>query len=626
MNVNCCSSQNKLKTTAKGKSSEEGVLKIILAGNPNVGKSVVFNALTGFYVEVSNYPGTTVDISRALIDEVEIIDTPGIYGVGSYNDEEIVAKQIILQADGIVNIVSALSLERDLFLTQQLIDFGFPTVVILNQMDEAVSRGLKIDHVMLEDLLGLKVIPAVAIKNQGIAEVKEIIKSREITDSDKTTPYLDNLFNKSELSKEERLSKLIILEEDLNTRNKIYSERRIKVNEIVAKVVSETEKGISLSAFLGKSLLNPIIGMLAGAGILYLLYEVVGILVAGNAVNYLERNILLKYYSPWITGLISHIIPSGAINEIMVGEFGLLTMTVQYIIGVLLPIVFSFNIFMAILEDSGYLPRLAVLTDNFLSKIGLNGRAVIPIILGFGCITMATITTRILGSKRERTIAAAILSLTIPCSAQFGIIISLIAIAGGLKAWIIYLASIFTILVLIGTVLNKILPGKSTHLLIDIPPMRLPVLKNVMNKTFSKTWHFLEEASPLFFIGAFLITILKITGGLAFLQAALAPITVSMLKLPAQTATVFIMGLIRRDFGAAGLAGMAGIGGTEAVLNPLQILVSLVVITLFVPCIASVVVLYKERGFKEASLIWLASWITAFLAGGILARVLGIFI
>jgi ferrous iron transport protein B len=276
---------------------------------------------------------------------------------------------------------------------------------------------------------------------------------------------------------------------------------------------------------------------------------------------------------------------------------------------------------MAILEDSGYLPRLAVLTDRFLSKIGLNGRAVIPLILGLGCVTMATITTRILGSKRERTIATAILGLAIPCSAQLGIIIGLVAVAGGLKAWLIYLITIFTVLVLVGTVLNRILPGKSTYLLIDLPPMRLPVLKNVLDKTFSKSMHFLKEASPLFFLGAFLVTMLQVSGGLNIIHQILAPLTVSLLNLPPEAATIFIMGIIRRDFGAAGLAKMAGIGGV-AVLSPIQILTSIVVLTLFVPCIASVIVMYKERGPKEASLIWFSSWVLAFLVGGILSRIL----
>jgi len=584
--------------------------KIVLAGNPNVGKSVFFNKLTGYYVEVSNYPGTTVDISRAFIEEAEIIDTPGIYGIGSFNEEEIVAKEIILQVDTVLNIVSALSLERDLFLTQQLIDMGYKVLIVLNQTDEARARGIKIDINSLENMLGVKVIPTIATKNQGIDDVKENIKNAR---TGRRIDFLKNIPEKDVLK----------LEEDPEQRNLIYTERRKRINEIVETVLSKTNKGVSISTKIGILLLNPVIGLTVSAIILFALYQILGVLVAGNFVDFLENKILLKYYTPWITNVVSLIVPDGAFREILTGEFGLLTMTVQYIIGVLLPLIISFNIFMCILEDSGYLPRLAVLTDRFLAKIGLNGRAVIPIILGFGCITMATISTRILGSNRERIIANTILGLVIPCSAQLGIIVALMALAGGFKAWIIYLITIFTVLTVIGTVLNKILPGKSSYLLIDLPPMRLPVIKNVFNKTLSKTNHFLKEATPLFFLGAFIVSILKMTGGLKVIQHTLAPLTINIMHLPAETANIFIMGLIRRDFGAAGLAEMAGMGTHAAILTQAQVLVCLVVITLFVPCIASVIVMFKERGWKEASTIWIGSWIMAFIVGGILSSILG---
>lgn len=588
--------------------------KIVLAGNPNVGKSAFFTAFTGTYAEVSNYPGTTVDVTHAHIDGNVVIDTPGIYGIGSYNEEETVARDIIKKADMVINVVSALSLDRDLFLTQQLIDMGFKTIMVLNQTDEAESRGIKIDIESLKTELGINIIPAVATKNIGINETRLELKSAQQGHRIKCLqPVLENLPDS------------IIDMEESEEKTLIYSERRKRVNEIVEKTVIIDRKN-SISETLGGLLLNPMFGAIAAIIILYLMYQIIGITVAGDTVDFLENGILLKYYTPFITSLISKILPSGNIHQILVGEFGLLTMSVQYIVGVLLPLIAGFNIFMAILEDSGYLPRLAVLTDRFLSKIGLNGRAIIPIILGFGCITMATITTRILGTNRERTIATTILGLTIPCSAQLGIIVGLIAAAGGLNAWIIYLVSIFSILALIGTVLNRLLPGESSHLLIDLPPLRLPQFKNIMSKTISKTWHFLEEATPLFLLGSFLISVLQLSSGLNVIEKILAPLTVSILHLPKETAAIFIMGLIRRDFGAAGLAKMAGIGGTVAVLSHLQILVCLVVLTLFVPCIASVVIMFKERGVKEASLIWFGSWVAAFAAGGILSRILGLFL
>ena len=613
-----CSANQKIKTDGK-------LLNIALVGNPNVGKSVIFNVLTGYYVEVSNYPGTTVDTPTADTSFGKLIDTPGIYGIGNHNDEEIIAKNIVLNSDIIVNVVSALSLERDLFLTLQLIDMGFPLIVVLNQYDEAISNGIKINSEILEKHLGVKVITAIATKNQGICQIKDFLINNSQITSGIVSDYLKNFIADENLEKVKRIEIISELESDFDKKEVIYSSRRKKINKIIENILSTKENDFTISGYLGNLLLNPVAGVITAAFVLFALYQVVGVMVAGNIVDFLENKILLKYYFPFITNIINSIIPSGSINQILVGEFGLLTMTFQYILGLLLPLVFSFNLFMAILEDSGYLPRLAALTDRFLTKLGLNGRAIIPLILGFGCITMATITTRILGSQRERTIATAVLGLIIPCSAQLGLIIGLIAIAGGLKAWLIYLITIFTILTIVGTVLNKILPGESTHLFIDLPPMRLPLFKNVINKTLSKTKHFLIEATPLFLLGSLFISILQVSGSLIFIQKALAPLTVNLLHLPPETANVFIMGLIRRDFGAAGLAGMAGLNGGIAVLNHSQIIVSLVVITLFVPCIASVVIMFKERGWKEASLIWIGSWVSAFITGSFLSNVLRIF-
>jgi ferrous iron transport protein B len=275
--------------------------------------------------------------------------------------------------------------------------------------------------------------------------------------------------------------------------------------------------------------------------------------------------------------------------------------------------VIAFYLLMLTLEDSGYLPRIAALSDRLMSGIGLNGRAIIPMILGFGCVTMATITTRILGSQRERTIATAVLGLAIPCSAQLGVIAGMLA-ALGPEYIAIYSGAILLILGLVGRILHSVLPGQSTDLLIDLPPLRLPRGENVLKKTAAKSYAFLKEAAPLFMLGALLITLLQVTGLLAVIQDALAPVTQGILKLPRETATVFIMGMIRRDFGAAGLADMA--------LGPAETLVALLVITLFVPCIASVIVMLKERGAREGTLIWLGSWVAAFLVGGLVAHII----
>ena len=267
---------------------------------------------------------------------------------------------------------------------------------------------------------------------------------------------------------------------------------------------------------------------------------------------------------------------------------------------------------LSILEDSGYLPRLATLVDRLLRNIGLNGRAVIPIILGFGCVTMATITTRLLNTQREKTIATTILQLAIPCSAQLGVIAALLATAGFVPT-LVYAGIIFTFLVTVGSILNNRLPGEASPLLLDLPPMRLPRLNNVVTKTAYKTYFFMREAAPWFFIGALAVSILQVTGSLIFIQDALEPIVVWWLKLPKEASTAFVMGLVRRDFGAAGLYMME--------LTPGQIIAALTTITLFVPCIASLMVMFKERGVKEGVIIWSGSFILALLIGGIVAQI-----
>lgn len=593
--------------------------KIALVGNPNVGKSVIFNALSGFYAEVSNFPGTTVDVSRAFIKEGEIIDTPGAYSLGNYTEDEAVTQKILLETDIVINIISALSLERDLFLTKQIIDLGIPLLVVVNQIDESDKAGLKIDIAALSSFLGVKVISAVAIRGLGITEILKSIRDKEYKISDKKTMVIQEIFLKETISSCEKFSKILEIESGNSSfsdlKDKIYEERRNAITEIVSKVISEKEKRLDILEIFGNMLFNPIIGTLVAILLLFFLYQILGVFIAGTVVNFLT-SFIENTYNHWIRGTFAGIVHSSSINEIFTGEFGLLTMTPKLVLGVILPLLTGFYIFMSVLEDSGYLPRLAILMDNLLSKLGLNGRAVIPIILGFGCSCMGVMTTRILGSKKERTIATAILGLTIPCSAQLGIVIALLSAAGGFKLWVLYLFIISLILVLTGTVLNRIIGGKTSDLFIDIPPLRLPLLVNTFNKTVFRVAAFLKEAIPLFLLGSVIISILKVCGGLDLLQWLFSPIVENLLHLPKEFSNAFIMGLIRRDMGSTGILNIADN------LTQVQILTSAVVMTLFVPCITALTVIYKERGLKEASIIWTGSFIVAILSGSLLTRVL----
>ncbi len=665
--------QTEIKTAKKTK-------KLVLAGNPNVGKSIFFNYLTGLYVEVSNYPGTTVEVLRGKYKNFIVYDTPGIYGLSSFNDEEKIAKNIIIEADVILNVVDAVNLERDLFLTIQLIDSGKPVVVALNMMDEAEKKKIKINVEKLSKLLGVPVIPTVAVKQIGFKEVVEAIENSIGTGNRdrKISEKISNLAKKFGVSE---IEALLILEGDVeildryksrfdgelygcDEREKIYIERRNRANQIVAEVVSIDSVGGKFSSFVGRIAIHPIFGFIFIIVVLYLAYLLVGKLIAQELVNFTENKIGKELYEYNLKKLVANYFPvdvkvsvigeseevieernfafehgfknspdvfnqmenfvkdknvkyefnfKNPILVIIFGEFGVLTMTIRYLLFLLLPLVIGFYLMLAILEDSGYLPRLATFVDRLMNYIGLNGKAVIPAILGFGCVTMATITTRLLSTTREKRIMTAILQITIPCSAQLAVITTLLMRAG-FEATLIYILVMFTVFVTIGLILNKILPGESTPLLIDLPPMRIPRVENLIRKTGMRTFYFMKEAGFWFFVGAFIVGFMQVTGLLDKWIQFLSPLTTYWLQLPAEASNAFIMGIVRRDFGAAGFYLLD--------LSPTQTVAGLVTITLFVPCIASLMVMLKERGAFEGLIIWASSWVIAFTVGGIVSQIL----
>lgn len=594
---------------------------MVLVGNPNVGKSIFFGSWSGVYVEVSNFPGTTVEVHRGRAGDDDLFDTPGVYGVGSFNDEERVARDVVLGADLVVNVVDATHLERDLFLTLQLLDMGLPTLVALNFCDEAEAAGLEIDVPGLAEALGVPVIPTAAAHGRGLQEVYQAL-DRAVPG--KAHPELEAQVVRLLDRVPSRPEALLLLEGDpvvaarrgvapLEGREGVYLLRRRRVDELVERHVRRPEGSVRFRDRLGRLCLEPLTGLPILFLVLWGCYQLIGVWVAGGVVDLTEGTLLRGYYEPWMRGLVGRWVPGASVlGRILVGEFGVLTMTVTYLLGLLLPLVMGFYTALSLLEDSGYLPRLAALLDRLMNAVGLNGRAVIPVILGFGCVQLGTITTRILGSQRERTIATSILNFVIPCSAQLGVIVGMLAAVGaGYTA--AYALVIFACLVAVGTLLHRIIPGQSTALLIDLPPMRWPRPGNVVRKIFVRSYFFMREAYVWFVVGALGVSLLQVSGGLAAWQRGLAPLTEGWLKLPREAATAFVMGMVRRDFGAAGL--------TELSLSPWQTVVSLVTITLFVPCIASLMILFKERGVREAVLIWLTACALAFAVGGTVAQV-----
>lgn len=604
-----------------GASVATGEGSVVLVGNPNVGKSVVFNALTGTYVDVSNFPGTTVELTSGRHGDTEVIDTPGVYGVSSFNEEETVARDVILSAGRILNVVDAVHLERDLFLTLQLADMGIPMVVALNMADEARREGVGIDTALLEQVLGVPVIETVAVQGLGIEELSTALDHARSGIADpELARHLDPLCGLVG----NRAEALLVLEGDDavatrhglepgSLRDEIYTRRRRRVDELALRVVTEELREASFKARLSSAMMHPLTGIPLLLLLLFGMYELIGVLVAGDLVG-LTEGAMNDYWVPFVQGLMAHIAPAGsAINTILAGEFGVLTMTPTYLLGVILPLVTGFYLLLSLLEDSGYLPRIAALSDRALTSMGLNGRAVIPLILGLGCVTMGTLTTRILGNKRERFIATALMAIAVPCSAQIAVIAALMTRV----AWY-YSLAYFVILILIfavvGAVLERVTPGTSTALLIDLPTLRLPRLGNVVRKSALKVWQFMREVTVFFAVGAVLISVLQVVGFLDWIQVAARPLTMGWLGLPPQAATAFVMGFVRRDFGAAGFFTMD--------LTDAQLLVAMVTITLFVPCIASVMVILKERGWRYLVGLMFGSVGLAFLLGGVVAKVL----
>lgn len=636
-------------------------INIALVGNPNVGKSVIFNYLTGVYVDVSNYPGTTIEISSANVqvssDEIvkyklenynlKLIDTPGIYGVSSFNEEEKAARDYVLDAGIVINVVSSTTLSRDLFLTKQLADMGKPMLIVLNQIDEARLRKVEIDIKVLSEALGLNIIEAVAIRGEGLSELKRIILNSinnvdnacpkihvgkiSVTIDKFIKPYVEKVLSRAEAiliaEGDDFVAERNGIKPDHSNREEIYQIRHKEVDALIDKVVKNPS--FSKRVFIGHLLLNPIIGSLAGIIILYsFLYQFLGIFIAGTVVNLLENEIFKQYFNPFVESLVSRVFPVihgstdnliaynplAAIGTMLAGDYGILTLTITYLYGLLMPLVLGFYFGLAILEDSGYLPRLAVLVDGVLSRLGMNGRAIIPLILGGGCVTMATVTTRLLSSPKEKLITMAILGLTIPCSAQLGVIQGLLSNIGGVKPWLIWSGTLFIVFVLTGMILNRLIPGPCGNFISDIPPLRLPRGSNIIKKTFVRSKVFLEEATPAFFIAAAIVAFMQVSGILGTIIKISEPIIEGVLLLPKEVAISFILGMVRRDFGAFGLMTIP--------MSASQLVTACTVLTLFVPCIATVAIMIKEGSFKTAMSIWISSWILALGIGALLARVL----
>lgn len=413
-----------------------------------------------------------------------------------------------------------------------------------------------------------------------------------------------------------------VIERTKNTFNQplsyiIAMNRQAKTDRILHDSISSTpKKKNSYVRFLDRAMMNPVSGLLILILVLYVgLYLFVGVFGAGTLVDLIENTIFGKWLNPFFTDIVTSIIPSKMWQDLFIGDFGLITLGLNYAIAIVFPIVGTFFIAFSIIEDSGYLPRLAMLIDRLFKKIGLSGRAVIPIVLGLGCDTMATIVTRTQETKRERIITTLLLALAIPCSAQLGVIFGILSFSTA--ALLIWVGVVIGVLLLVGWLASKILPGERASFYMEIPPLRLPKLSNVLAKTVSRLQWYLAEVIPLFLIASVLLWIGQITGFFDILIGWIEPL-VQVIGLPRESAVAFLYGFFRRDFGAAGLYDLT----TAGALTGVPLVVSAVTMTLFIPCIAQFMVMLKERGIRTTLAITLFVFPFAFFVGWLLNLIL----
>jgi ferrous iron transport protein B len=630
---------------------------IILIGNPNVGKSVIFGALTRRYVTVSNYPGTTVEIAEGnLPDGQQVIDTPGTNSLTSISDDEQVTANVLFDhlddLQTVIQVADAKNLSRALLLTYQLIELGVPLVLNLNMLDEARANGVSIDTACLSRRLGIVVTTTIATQGIGLADLEDAISRAQPTSPcfSYETPIEaaieevqrllpDNFGHRrglavrllggdSVLARHFALTNLLTpIQERLAhayrrpIRTVIVGQQMEAAQALWQEVMSvEAPEEASFRRQLASWMIHPVWGWTILALVLWLVYKFVGEFGAGTLVGVLEETVFGQWINPFATRVIDTLLPVPLIHDLMVGDYGVITMALSYGLALVLPIVTTFFLAFSILEDSGYLPRLAIMFNRAFKMMGLNGKAVLPMVLGLGCDTMATLSTRILETRKERIIVTLLLALGVPCSAQLGVILGMMDRVGG-TGMLLWVIVIITTMMMVGLLAAKLIPGETSDFILELPPLRVPRVDNILIKTLARLEWYLKEVLPLFIIGTLILFVLDKIGALVVIEQLASPIVVGLLGLPAAATGAFLIGFLRRDYGAAGLFAMLLAGQ----LDTRQAIVSLIVITLFIPCIANVLIIVKEYGGCVATGVALTVFPLAFLVGGLVNFLLRLF-
>ncbi|MDI3547393.1 MAG: ferrous iron transport protein [Halanaerobiales bacterium] len=562
-------------------------MKILLMGNPNVGKSVFFSRLTGTSVTSSNYPGTTVEYTEGYMkwrgEIVNIIDVPGTYTLEPTNKAEEVAVNMLNEGDLVINIVDATNLERNLNLTLQLLEKDIPVIIALNFWDEAQHKGIQIDVDRLERLLGVPVIPTVATKGNGIRDLINKFDYREIMDRD---------YGKTE-------------------------KRWAEIGKIIEEVQQINHRHYSLLDRLEEVSIKPLTGIPIAIIVLYLSFKIIRFIGEG-LIGYVTEPFFETVYKPMILKLSILLGSQGFLHDLLVGQliegeidfgqsFGLLTTAVFIPFAAVLPYIIAFYFILGLLEDTGYLPRLAVLVDNVLHKVGLHGFSIIPMILGLGCNVPAALAARTLESRREKFIASTLMAIAIPCMAQIAMILGLLGPYGGK-----YIGYVFAVLgavwIIVGLLLNKILPGFSSDLLLEIPPFRIPSIGTVIKKLWMRIVSFLRDAIPFMLFGIFIVNLFYVLGVFDLLAIGIGPFLNRLFGLPQEAITALLMGFLRKDLAMGMLAPLG--------LTAKQLVVASTILAIYFPCVATFAVLIRELGIIDMLKATLVMIITTFIVGG----------
>ncbi|MFW6044993.1 MAG: FeoB small GTPase domain-containing protein [Planctomycetota bacterium] len=544
-------------------------MRILLMGCPNVGKSAIFSRLTGTHVVASNYSGTTVEFTRGHLrldeESADLIDVPGAYTLEPTNRAEEVAVEMLDEGDLVINVVDATNLERNLNLTLQLLQHDKPVIVALNMWDEAQEHGMEIDVEALEEKLGVPVVPTCALSGEGIKELR-----RRLPEADTGGKQLE----------QENLWQTI--------------------GNIVEDVQQIRDRHPTVGQELSHATVHPVVGPFIAALVLMASFGFVAYFGDWLVEHVMERA-FTTLYLPLVTGLSDLLGGEGIVHGILIGQliegeidleqsFGLLTTGLFIPIAVVLPFIFCFYCVLSLLEDIGYLPRLGVLIDTLMHRIGLHGLSIVPMMLGLGCNVPGALAGRVLETRKERFIVSTLLAICVPCMAQIAMVVGLLGQAGVLGLAVVF-CTLLILWIALGIFMKLLLKGETPEILVDIPPYRFPYWKSIVKKVYMRMRGFLQDALPYVLLGVFIVNLLYTLGVIGILESVFGPVITRLFGLPAEAVGALIVGFLRKDVAVGMLAPLD--------LGIRQLIVASVVLVVYFPCVATFVVMFKELGLKD---------------------------